>query len=182
MKKFHDVCLLMVLSALFLASHIQLQAEPQHDSAVHRQPPAVQGQNAAHDEAEKPDDPLGRSTPHGTVFGFLQTVKNGKYKDATEYLELSNYERLATGEELARQLHALMDNAFVGHVGALTYPREGSIQPGVSRDHEEIGVFRLNDTEIPVDLVRVSDARAGDIWLFSSETLARVPSLFDQIE
>jgi len=30
--------------------------------------------------------------------------------------------------------------------------------------------------------VHVSDSRAGDIWLFSSETLAQVPALFDQIE
>jgi MscS family membrane protein len=183
MKIFRDVCLVMVLSPLFPAAQSQLYSKAQDKSPVHRQPSAAQGQNATHAEAEKPkEDSLGRSTPHGTVFGFLQTAQNEKYKEAAEYLQLSNYERLTTGAELARQLHALMDNAFLGRVGAITYLQEGSIQPGVSQDHEEIGVFRLNGTETPVELVRVSDPQAGDIWLFSSETLAQVPDLFDQIE
>jgi MscS family membrane protein len=183
MKKFRDVCLVMVLSALFPAAQIQLQSKAQDKSAVRGQPLTAQGRDAAHAEAaEKPKDSLGRSTPHGTVFGFLQTVQNGRYKEATQYLQLSNHERFTTGAELARKLHALMDNAFLGRVGAITYEQEGSMQPGVSQDHEEIGVFRLNGTETPVELVHVSDPRAGEIWLFSSETLAQVPDLFDQIE
>jgi MscS family membrane protein len=183
MKKFGDFGLVMVLFAFFPAAHVQLQHNAQGKSAVHGQPSTAQDQGSAHaEDVEKPKDSLGRSTPHGTVFAFLQTAQNGKYKEATEYLQLSNYERLTTGAELARKLHALMDNAFLGRVGAITYHQEGSIQPGVSQDHEEIGVFRLNGTETPVELVRVSDPQAGDIWLFSSETLARVPDLFDQIE
>ena len=183
MKKFRDVCLVMVLSAFFPTAPIQLQSKAQEESAVHGHPSA-QGQDAAHAPAaaEKPNDPRGRSTPHGTVFGFLQTAQNGKYEEATQYLQLSKNERLATGEQLARHLHALMDNAFLGRVGAISELREGSLQPGVWKDHEEIGVFRLNGIETPVDLVRVSDPRAGDIWLFSSQTLAQVPDLFDQIE
>jgi MscS family membrane protein len=184
MKKFRDVYLAMVLSALFLAAQIQVQSKAQDKPAIPGQLSAPQGQDVAHDEAtaEKPDDSLGRSTPHGTVIGFLQTAQNGKYKEATQYLQLSNNERRATGEELARQLHAVMDNTFLGRVGAITSHREGSIQPGVSQDHEQIGVFRINGVETPVDLVRVSDPRAGDIWLFSSQTLAQVPDLFEQIE
>jgi MscS family membrane protein len=183
MKMFRDVCLVMVLSALFPAAQIQLHSKAQDKSAVHGQPSAAQGQDTTHAEAEKrKEDSLGRSTPHGTVLGFLQTAQNGKYKEAAQYLQLSNYERRTMGAELARQLHALMDNAFLGRVGAITYLQEGSIQPGVPQDHEEIGVFRLNGTETPVVLVRVSDPQAGDIWLFSSETLAQVPDLFDQIE
>jgi MscS family membrane protein len=184
MKKFRDVCRVMVLCALFPAAQNQLPSKAQDKTTVQGQGSAAQGQDAApaKAEAEEPNDPLGRSTPHGTVFGFLQTAQNGKYKEATQYLQLSKNERLATGEELARHLHALMDNAFLGRVGAITELREGSLQPGVKQDHEEIGVFRLNGSETPVDLVRVSDPRAGDIWLFSSQTLAQVPDLFDQIE
>lgn len=183
MKKFCDVCLVMVLSALSAAAQNQLQSKAQDKSAVQGQPLAAQGHYVGHAEtAEKPKDTLGRSTPRGTVFGFLQTAQNGKYKEATQYLQLSNNERLSTGAELARKLHDLMDNAFLGRVGALTSQEEGTIQPGVSPDHIEIGVFRLNGTSTPVDLVRISDPKSGDIWLFSSETLAHVPDLFDQIE
>lgn len=183
MKKFCDFCLVMVLSPLFAFAQNQPQSKAQDKSAVQGQPLAAQGHHVARVEtAEKPKDTLGRTTPRGTVFGFLQTAQKGKYKEATQYLQLSNYERLSTGAELARKLHALMDNAFLGRVGALTYQEDGTIQPGVSPDHVEIGVFRLNGTATPVDLVRISDPQSGDIWLFSSETLAHVPDLFDQIE
>ena len=184
MKAFRDVCMVMVLYALFPGVQIRLYSKAQDQPAVHAQPPAAPGQGAAHTEAiaEEPNDPLGRSTPHGTVFGFLQTAQDGKYKEATQYLQLSNNERISRGAELARKLHALMDNAFMGRVGGIAQHREGSIRPGVTQDHEQIGAFRINGSETPVDLVHVSEPGAGDIWLFSSETLARVPDLFDQIE
>lgn len=143
-----------------------------------------QAQTATQTEAatKEASDPLGRSTPHGTVFGFLQATQNGDYKEATQYLQLSRGERNTRGERIARQLHELMDNAFVGRVGAISESREGSVQPGVPADHERIGVFRIDHNETPVELVRVSDPSAGEIWLFSSQILADVPDLSGQIE
>src|SRR5215470_17406832 len=110
MKKFRDVCLVMVLSAFFPAAQFELPSEAQDQSAVHGPPSAAQGQDAAQAKAaaETPNDPLGRSTPQGTVFGFLQTAQNGKYKEATQYLQLSNNERISSGAELSRKLHGLM--------------------------------------------------------------------------
>src|SRR5215472_12306481 len=75
-----------------------------------------------------------------------------------------------------------MDNAFVGRVGVISDSPEGSNQYGVPQDHERIGVFRLHGKETDVDLVRVSNLANGDIWLFSSQTLAAVPDLYNQIE
>jgi MscS family membrane protein len=156
---------------------------------------AAQGQPAANKEGDKapaqnaPEagkdaaaDPLGRSTPHGTVFGFLQATQSGKYREATQYLQLSKNERARKGEQLAHQLHDLMDSAFVGRVGVISDRPEGSAQYGIPQDHERIGVFRLRGNEINVDLVRVSDPADGGIWLFSSQTLAAVPDLYNQIE
>ncbi|HEY6307838.1 MAG TPA: mechanosensitive ion channel domain-containing protein [Candidatus Angelobacter sp.] len=156
---------------------------------------AARAQTAAH-QAEKPgqqsephaaeateaNDPLGRSTPHGTVFGFLQAAQSGKYREAAQYLQLSKRERATRGERIARQLHALMDNAFVGRVGAISNHREGSVQAGIAQDHERIGVFEVNGSETNVDLVHVSDPEGGEIWLFSSQILVAVPGLFGQIE
>src|ERR1700745_631463 len=39
-------------------------------------------------------DPLGRDTPSGTVFGFLQAAQSGNYSTAAQYLQLSNARRL----------------------------------------------------------------------------------------
>jgi MscS family membrane protein len=127
-------------------------------------------------------DPLGRRTPHGTVFGFLQATQSGNYRDATQYLQLSRDERALKGDRLAHQLHDLMDSAFVGRVGVISDHPEGSSQYGVSQDHERIGVFRLHGSETNVDLVRVTNPPDGGIWLFSSQTLAAVPELHGQIE
>ena len=141
-----------------------------------------QNSTPAEEAAEETKDPLGRSTPHGTVFGFLQAAQGGKNKEAAQYLQLSKEERDTVGEDLAYQLHELMDNSFVGRVGAISDKPEGSPQNGVSQDHERIGVFRINGNETRVDLVRTYDPKAGEIWLFSSDVLTKVPELYGQIE
>ena len=122
MKKLPDVCLLIAFSVILSATHIDVQLNAQDRPAVHRQSSLVQGKDIdqAQESSEKPNDPLGRSTPHGTVFGFLQTAQHGDFKQASQYLQLSNNERLTRGEKLSRRLHALMDNAFLGRVGAIT--------------------------------------------------------------
>ncbi len=133
--------------------------------------------------SHEPADPLGRDSPHGTLLGFLHAAQNGNYKQASQYLQLSTTERVNKGEVLAHKLHHLMDRVFVGRIGAVSDNPEGSPQPGVPHDHERIGVFRVNDGETGVDLVRVADPETGEnIWLFSSDTLAAVRNLSGQLE
>jgi len=134
------------------------------------------------EEQNEPGDPLGRSTPHGTVVGFLQAAQNGKYEDAAQYLQLTRNQRAAKGEQIAQQLQELMDDAFVGRVGTISNRHEGSRQAGVPEDHERIGTFRVDDSETDVDLVRVSDAHNGQIWLFSSQVVNAVPGLSNQLD
>ena len=168
------VCILCVLVTV-----AQSQADNRQNQINGKHHPETA---APTDENAEPSDPLGRGTPYDTVFHFLQAGQTGKYKDAAKYLQLSKSERALKGEQLARQLHELMDKSFIGRVGAISTQREGSAQEGVPTDHERIGVFRLNGMETNVDLVRVSDPTTGEIWLFSSQLLAAVPDLFDQIE
>lgn len=134
--------------------------------------------------AAKPEagDRWGRDTPHGTLVGFLHAAQNGRYDDASHYLQLSNQERMVSGERIAEQLHLLLDQAFVGRIGAVSDKAEGSHQAGVPQDHERIGVFKLNGNESDVDLVRVTNPSDGEIWLFSSQTLAKVPALAAQLQ
>jgi MscS family membrane protein len=134
------------------------------------------------EETSEAEDPLGRSTPYGTVFGFLQAVQSGRIDEATQYLQLPEEQRAHEGETLARDLQALMDKAFIGRVGAISHRPEGSIQPGVPKDHERIGSFKIAGNETEVDLVRVKDSRGVEVWLFSSQVLAQVPTLSSGIE
>src|SRR2546423_15052816 len=61
-----------------------------------------------------PADPLGRSTPSGTVFGFLQAAQSGNYSIAAQYLQMSPARRQSEGEPIARKLQGAMDRALTG--------------------------------------------------------------------
>ena len=166
-------CFVLVLFSFVLASPQQLQRTDKTET-----------QKSSHNEADntEAEDSLGRSTPHGTVFGFLQAAKSGKNKEAAQYLQLSGQQRVREGERMAQELHTLMDQVFVGRVGTISRHREGTVQPDMARDHERIGTFKLNGRETEVDLVRVSDESGAEIWLFSSEVLAAVPELYAELE
>ncbi len=126
-------------------------------------------------------DTLGRETPSGTVLGFLQAAQAGNYKTAAAYLQMSAARRQSQGPELAEKLKALMDRAFVGSLRRLSAMPEGDPDYGAS-DRQTIGNFSTGDADVPVVLVRVADPDAGKIWLFSADTLGRVPELYDYIE
>ncbi len=126
-------------------------------------------------------DPLNRTTPSGSVLGFLQAAQSGDFSIAAQYLQMSAARRQTEGEELATQLKAVMDAAFTGRVGTFTQP-EGIVQEGVPLGRQRLGTMSSGDVEVDFDLVRVFDPSAGKIWLISAETLAKVPELYDQVE
>jgi MscS family membrane protein len=133
-------------------------------------------------ESTEASDALGRNTPSGTVFGFLEAARNDRYEEAAEYLQISRVARNTRGATLARQLYVLMDRAFVERVGIISDHLEGSHQIGVPKDRQRIGVFRINGSDTNVDLVHVPDPTSGNIWLFSAEVVSKVPELFTEAE
>ncbi len=130
----------------------------------------------------KTTDPLGRETPYGTVFGFLEAAQSGNYRIAAQYVQLSPSRRQTEGEALARKLKVVMDRAFAGNLRNVSTQPEGAPQEGVPFDRQKIGTMSSGDVEADLELVRVSDPNAGKIWLTSSDTLAKVPELYDQVE
>ena len=147
------------------------------------QVPHVPKQHATQaSDKNETSDALGRDTPNGTVVGFLETARQGRYKEAAEYLQMPNPAGGKSPEETARLLYVLMENAFVERVGIISGQLEGSHQIGVPKDRQRIGVFRINGADTYVDLVHVPAPTSGEIWLFSSEVIAEVPNLFLQIE
>jgi MscS family membrane protein len=127
-------------------------------------------------------DPLGRDTPSGTVFGFLQAAQSGNYSMAAQYLQLSNARRLTQGEDLATKLKLVMDRAFTGDLRAISNQRDGTPQEGIPLDRQRIGVLSAGDIDANLDLVRVSDPSGARLWLISSETLAKILDLYEQLQ
>ncbi len=126
-------------------------------------------------------DELGRGTPSGTVVGFLQAAQAGNYQTAADYLQMSTSRRQSQGPDLAEKLNALMNRAFVGSLRKLSTNPEGNPDYGAP-NQQTIGVFSNGDADVPVVLVRIADPNAGRIWLFSSETLGKVPELYDNLQ
>jgi MscS family membrane protein len=126
-----------------------------------------------------PTDPLGRDTPYGTVFGFLQAAQAGNFSIAAQYLQMSAARRQMEGEAVASDLKEVMDRAYTGTLGSKQ--PEGIVQEGVPLGRQKLGTMSSGDAEADLELVRVSDPAAGKIWLISSDTLAKVPELYDQV-
>jgi MscS family membrane protein len=131
--------------------------------------------------AQPASDPLGRDTPSGSVLGFLQAAQNGNYRSAADYLQMSAARRQSQGADVAEKLKILMDRAFVGSLRKLSTRPEGSPEFG-AMDQQTIGTFSNGDADVPVVLVRLGDPSSGRVWLFSSETLSKVPELYENLE
>src|ERR1700676_3789731 len=125
-------------------------------------------------------DALGRETPSGTVLGFLQAAQARNYKAPGDFPQMAPPRRQSQGVDLAEKLKYLIDRSFVGGLRRLSTRPEGKPAYGTPND-QTIGIFSYGDGEVPVVLVRVGDPNSGKIWLFSSETLSKVPELYDNV-
>jgi MscS family membrane protein len=164
------------LPVLLLIAFLPMHAQGALDQVLQR--PSAPANSPTHSSA----DPLGRGTPAGTVFGFLQAAQSGNYSMAAPYLQLSPARRQAEGEQLAAKLKVVMDRALAGSLKDLSTQPEGTPQEGVPPDRQKLGIMSSGDIEADLELVRVSDPKAGKIWLISSDTLTKIPELYDQVE
>ncbi len=141
----------------------------------------LQGSTATPTAPAKASDQLGRDTPYGTVYGFLQAAQSGDYGIAAQYLQMSPSRRQSEGNELAMKLNVAMNQAFAGSLRPSRQP-EGTLQEDVPPGRQKLGTMSAGDVDAELELVRVTDPRAGKIWLISSDTLTKVPELYEQVE
>ncbi|WP_245632622.1 mechanosensitive ion channel family protein [Edaphobacter aggregans] len=127
-----------------------------------------------------PEDPLGRTSPRGCVLGFLRAAEAKDYAKAAEYLDGRRPQQQA--EQLALQLKYLLDLRLSTNIDAISRSPKGDLEDQVRVSRERIGVVKTpnGDLEIFLDLVK----RPGvpPIWLFSQETLNRVPGIYSGLQ
>ena len=143
------------------------------ESAAAQSPPPVSP------PAEAPLDPLGRSTPKGTVLGFLNAARRGEDAVASQYLDT----RLSDGsaQRLARQLFVVLDARLPARLSQLSDDPTGSRADPLRPDRNHVGDVRSANGEVPILLDRVQRGAPAPIWLFSATTLDRVPALYDEV-
>ncbi len=162
------------LLAVFLAAILSASAQSPLSSLL-QSPTTTSTSNS-------PTDPLNRTTPSGAVLGFLQAAQSGDHSIAAQYLQMTAARRQSEGEDLANKLKIVMDRAFAGRLNRLSTAPEGVPQEGLPLGRQRVGTMVSGDVDVDLDLVRVSDPNAGKIWLVSSDTLAKIPELYDQVE
>ena len=125
------------------------------------------------------DDPLGRSTPQGTVVGFLKAMERENSERAVDYLDTQQTGKRA--HELALELQQVLDRLSVSAT-ALSSKPDGDLQDGLPINREVVGVFKTKKGEQKILLDRVQKENNPPIWLFSSETLKLVPQISEDID
>jgi len=127
-----------------------------------------------------PKDSLGRTTPRGTVLGFLAAAQKGEYDIATEYLNTHLRGKAAT--RLAQELSVVLDRRLPPRLNQLSDKPEGSQLDPLNSNRDLVGIITSSNGNVEIHLERVERGKAGWIWLFSSKTLESIPDLYEEID
>jgi MscS family membrane protein len=121
-------------------------------------------------------DPLGRSTPRGTVRGFLDAARGGDHARAAQYLNT----RRSDAGELARKLFVVLDARLPARLLRISDEPEGS--DPIAPNREIVGTIEGSSGPADVVLERVQrPVEPGPIWLISTATIAAAVSQYDEI-
>ena len=92
-------------------------------------------------------DPLGRDTPSGTLYGFLQAAQSGNYSTAAQYLQMSAARRQTQGEDVATKLKVVIDRVFQRRLAANQQSAGGTPQEGMPLDKQRVGSLIAGDVD-----------------------------------
>jgi MscS family membrane protein len=129
-------------------------------------------------QPEPAQDPLGRTTPKGTVLGFLIAERKGQDELAVQYLNtrLSGQSAVV----LANQLFTVLDRRLPPKLPNLSEQPEGSRSNALRPDEDRVGTISGSNGDVDIVVERVDRGAAGSVWLFSGKTLESVPELYEE--
>src|SRR5512139_3479855 len=126
------------------------------------------------------NDPLGRSTPEGTVFGFTKSATQGNYDQALQYLDTKTTGIRA--QKLIDALRVILERGFSGKVAMLSNKPEGNLDDNLPSSKERVGTVKTPSGSLDILLERVERGNNPPIWLFSAETLKSVPEIYKEMD
>ena len=131
-------------------------------------------------QPEPARESLGRSTPRGTVLGFLSASHKGNYELAAQYLDTRLRDKSAT--ILAHQLFFVLDRRLPARLNQLSDKTEGSVPNPLKPDQDVVGTIASVNGNVDILLDRVDIGKGELRWLFSGTTLESIPRLYDEID
>ena len=129
-----------------------------------------------------PADSLGRRTPRGAVQGFIKSIAAQNYVKAALYLNLdSTLQQQQQGEKLAHSLHRLLDQSGkIRPYAMINDSSAGSLDDNLGPNLERVGSASVNGESFDLFLEMIEGPEGGPIWLFSSQTVQRIPIVIEQ--
>jgi len=126
--------------------------------------------------APVPVDPLGRTSPQGTVLGFLRAAEEKDYVKAAKFLDGKRSPEQAA--ELIVQLKFLIDHGLSTKIDDISRSPTGDVDDEMRLTRTKVGIVKTPDGELNVMLDLVKRPGEPSIWLFSQETLNLVPGAY----
>lgn len=123
-----------------------------------------------------PADSLGRRTPRGTVEGFIAAVAKGDYKKASLYLRIDKkLKKDQDSVKLAKSLQLLLDQqGSILPYSIISDKPEGAQNDNLGPNLDRIGTATVNKEAFDL-ILESNESPEGPLWLFSSQTLERIP-------
>lgn len=124
-------------------------------------------------------DQLGRDTPRGCVVGFLRAGGRDDFAHAVDYLQLKPSD---AATQRARELYSVLNAGGVVDIDALSKNAEGDLNDGLPANRELVGTVDTEEGKVDIVLERMPLREGRRIWLFSSDTLQRIPHALELVE
>jgi MscS family membrane protein len=160
-----------VLCILFLAAVGVLPVAGQVPGLKSSSPPAAA-------QPAEPDQ-LGRDTPRGCVVGFLRAAGRDDFARAVDYLQLKPSD---TATKRAKELYSVLNAGGVVDIDAISKAAEGDLTDGLPANRELVGTVDTGDGKVDIVLERIPPRDGRQIWLFSSDTLQKIPHALELVE
>ncbi|WP_223293044.1 MULTISPECIES: mechanosensitive ion channel family protein [Shewanella] len=128
-------------------------------------------------------DKLKRDTPRGTLEGFTQAAYEQDFELAAKYLDLRYLPEgmtKAKGAEYASKLQAIIDRNIWVDLDQINDSPRGHDNDMLPAYRDAFGRIKLESSEVSLLLQRVPGEQ-GSIWKVSNATVAKIPSLYDQL-
>ncbi len=130
-------------------------------------------------QPELPKDTLGRTTPRGTVLGFLNAARTGNDEVAAQYLDTRLRGKPASN--VAHQLFVVLDRRLPAKLDELSDKPEGSLPDPLQPNMDRVGSIASSNGNVDILLERVDLGKVGYRWLFSGKTLESIPDLYKEV-
>lgn len=130
-------------------------------------------------QPEVSKDLLGRTTPRGTVLGFVSAARKGNAEVAVQYLNTRL--RGSAADTLVHQLAVVLDRRLPARLNELSDSPEGSLSDPLKPDEDLIGRISTSNGELNIVLERIQRGKSGRLWLFSANTLKSIPAVYEEL-